>query len=65
MMWKVLMKVTLVAKSYEMTELGDLEVTGPCATKPLVIAWLHQDILLSNGNAQISNLKHLFLILQL
>ena len=59
------MKVTLVAKSSEMTELGDLEVTGPCATKPLVIAWLHQDILLSNGNAQISNLQHLFLILQL
>ena len=44
MMWKVLMKVTLVAKSSEMTELGDLEVARPCATEPLVIAWLHQDI---------------------
>ena len=59
------MKVTLVAKSYEMTELGDLEVARPCATKLLVIAWLHQDILLNNGNAQISNPKHLSLILQL
>ena len=65
MMGKVLKKKTLGAKSSEMTELGDLEVTGPCATKPLIIAWLHQDILLNNGNAQISNLKHLFLILQL